>query len=434
MTGPRNLLARPANPLYSITEHNYSIDELTPRIIRCPPLPMPFQRALVSQLASAFSRHPPVIHAVVGPRQVGKTTAAHQLVQTLGWQAVMAVADAPVPHPPEWIESQWRLARLKSGPAREPVLLVLDEIQKVPGWSEMVKRLWDAETASGGAVRPLLLGSSALLVQKGLTESLAGRLFLHRCMHWSWPECRDAFGWSLDSWLFFGGYPGAAAWVHDEPAWKRYVMDSLVETVLARDVLQLQSIHKPALLRHLFGLATQHPAQILSYNKMLGQLADAGNTTTLAGYLRLLETAFLASGLEQHSRGRQRLRGSSPKLILWNNALVHAAGLRSMQQAMGDPAGWGRIVENAVGAHLLNGLPGPDWLVTYWRDGNHEVDFVVSHGERDWAIEVKSGRPRANSGMVAFRRRHPHCDVWLLGSDGIPIEEFLARPAAEWFG
>ena len=394
---------------------------------------MVFERPIVSEMVRALQRTPSLLQVLVGPRQVGKTTAAGQVEQHLGWPSHTASADAPLPHPPEWIETQWRLARAHTTSAKKRVLLVLDEIQKVPGWSEVVKRLWDEEVRTGGKVRALLLGSSALLVQRGLTESLAGRFFLHRCSHWSWPECRDAFGWSLDQWLYFGGYPGAAAFVDDESAWKRYVTDSLIETVLARDVLQMQTITKPALLRHLFALAAHYPAQIFSYNKMLGQLQDAGNTVTLANYLRLLETAFLASGLELFTKGQVRKRGSSPKLIVWNNALVNAPSLQTFDQAYADGAWWGRLVENAVGACLLNDLQGPLWSVTYWRDANEEVDFVVNHGAHIWALEVKSGRASKTSGMRAFRRRYPNAKVWLVGDSGLPLMEFFSRSAQEWF-
>ena len=394
---------------------------------------MAFERSIVNEIVVALERRPPLLQVLVGPRQVGKTTAASQVEKRLGWPSVVSVADAPLPHPPEWIETQWRLARAKAASEKARVLLVFDEIQKVPGWSEVVKRLWDEERAAGGKVRALLLGSSALLAQRGLTESLTGRFFLHRCTHWSWPECRTAFGWTLDRWIYFGGYPGAAPMVKDEAVWKRYVNDSLIETVLARDVLQVQAITKPALLRHLFALAALFPAQILSYNKMLGQLTDAGNTVTLAGYLRLLETAFLVSGLELFSKGYARKRGSSPKLVLWNNALISATSLRTFDQVFSDGSWWGRLVENAVGAHLVNGLQGPAWNVTYWRDGAEEVDFVVSHGAQDWALEAKSGRGEKVSGMAAFRRRYPKAKAWLVAATGIPLDEFFARPAAEWF-
>lgn len=388
---------------------------------------------MVGEIVSALERRPPLLQVLVGARQVGKSTAADQVERRLGWPSHFASGDAALPHPPEWIETQWRLARAKAAATRKRVLLVLDEIQKVRGWSEVVKRLWDEELRTGGKVRALLLGSSALLVQRGLTESLAGRFFLHRCTHWSWIECRDAFGWSLDRWIYFGGYPGAAALADDEPMWKRYVADSLIETVLARDVMQMQTVAKPALLRHLLALAAHYPAQVFSYNKMLGQLLDAGNTVTLAGYLRLLETAFLASGLELYSKGQGRKRGSSPKLILWNNALVSAATHKSYEQAFADGAWWGRLVENAVGAHLLNHLQGPAWNIAYWRDAGEEVDFVVSHGAETWAVEVKSGRGDKASGLGAFQARYPAAKTWFVGESGIPLADFFMRPAAEWF-
>jgi hypothetical protein len=394
---------------------------------------MAFIRSLVDELATACRRKPALIQVIAGPRQVGKTTAAEQLRDRLKWPSVWAAADLPLPPGPEWIETQWQLARELQPGADKKVLLVLDEIQKVSGWSETVKRLWDEEKRVRGTVLPVLLGSSALLVQKGLTESLAGRFFLHRAPHWSWPECRAAFRWTWQQWVYFGGYPGAAAFARNERLWKRYVADSLIETVLSRDVLQMQTITKPALLRHLFALAATYPAQMLSYNKMLGQLQDAGNTTTLANYLRLLETAYLVSGLELFSKGQVRKRGSSPKFVLWNNALVNALSLLSRKQARADGSWWGRLVENAVGAHLLNGLQGPDWSVTYWRDGDAEVDFVVAHGTRIWALEVKSGRPGKTYGIQAFRKRYPTAKVWLIGESGIKLADFFDRPAREWF-
>ncbi|HOU90495.1 MAG TPA: ATP-binding protein [Polyangiaceae bacterium] len=394
---------------------------------------MPFTRALVDELATALRRKPALLQVIVGPRQVGKTTAAEQLAERLGWPTVFAAADAPLPPGPEWVEAQWRLARLKKPGAGGKVLLVLDEVQKVVGWSESVKRLWDEERRTKGPVLAVLLGSSALLVHQGASESLAGRFFLHRCQHWSWDECRRAFGWDLDRWLFFGGYPGAAALAADEATWKRYVTDALIDVALSRDVLALQTVTKPALLRHLFALAAAYPAQILSYNKMLGQLQNAGNVTTLAGYLRLLETAFLASGLELFSQGQVRKRGSSPKLILWNNALITALSLRSRRETLADGGLYGRLVENAVGAHLLCGLPSTEFAVTYWRDGHEEVDFVVTHGKRIWAIEVKSGRPGRLSGLAAFRRRYPKAQALLFGGEGVPLTELFGRPAVDWF-
>lgn len=390
---------------------------------------MAFSRAIVAEVAGALRSRPRVIQVVIGPRQVGKTTAAAQVERALGWPTRSAAADDALPPGASWIETQWLAARALPG---RRVLLVLDEVQKVVGWSGVVKRLWDDEVRRDGKVRVLLLGSSSLLVQKGLAESLAGRFFLHRCMHWGWPECRAAFGWTLPQWIFFGGYPGAAAWIGREDEWRRYVADSLVETAISRDVLQMQTVAKPALLRHLFGLSAAFPAQVLSYNKMLGQLHDAGNTTTLAGYLHLLGAAFLVSGLELYSAGHGRKRGSSPKFVHWNNALITALSRRTCAQTRGDPAWWGRLVENAVGAWLLNGLSPAEWDVGYWRQANAEVDYVVSRGREALAIEVKSGRPGKPTGMDAFRRAHPRARSLVVGSGGLELEEFFSAPPTRW--
>jgi hypothetical protein len=341
---------------------------------------MTFERDIVASLHGMILEGPPLLHMLVGARQVGKTTAANQLVDRLGYPCVFAAADAPLPPGPEWVESQWIRARLLAAESGKPVVLVLDEIQKVRGWSEQVKRLWDEDRRRGRALYVLLLGSSSLLIQKGLTESLAERLFLHRCPHWSWPECKAAFGWDLERWLFFGGYPGAAPLVDRPDEWKRYIVDALIETVLSRDVMQLQTVAKPALLRHLFALSASYPAQVFSYNKMLGQLQDAGNTTTLAHYLRLLETAFLISGVEAFSAGQLRKRGSSPKLVVWNQALINAlsrtvTGRRAWIPPGGDGS-WrtqsGRISSTIcrdwIGACPIGGKETPRWISS-WREG-----------------------------------------------------------------
>jgi len=386
---------------------------------------MKYERGVVGAVVRMIQQGPPLLHVLVGARQVGKTTAAVQAVEKLNLPQVFAAADTPLPPGPEWVESQWARARSEAEATGRSVLLVLDEIQKVRGWSEQVKRLWDEDRRQNRLLHVMLLGSSSLLLQHGISESLAGRFFLHRCPHWSWQECREAFGWDLDRWIYFGGYPGAAPLADRPVDWRQYVADSLVETVLSRDVLQLQTVAKPALLRHLFALSACFPAQVLSYNKMLGQLQDAGNTTTLAHYLKLLETAFLVSGLELFSRGQRRKRGSSPKLVLWNQALINALSHRPFGEARADAAWWGRLVENAVGAHLLNHLPPVEWGVTYWRRGNVEVDYVVERGRAVWALEVKSGRGGRVSGLSEFRSTYPAARTLVVGSDGIPLDEFL---------
>lgn len=392
---------------------------------------MDYQRPLVSILYGELSRPTPVIHVLIGPRQVGKTTIARQIQESTPISTIYATADSPVPLDSAWIESQWRRAVADATVSSAPVILILDEVQKVRGWSETIKFLWDNRSAEF-EIRVLILGSSALLMQEGLTESLAGRFFLHRCNHWGYSECREAFGWSLEQWIYFGGYPGAAVFTDNETSWKRYIVDSLIETVLARDVLQMSKIAKPVLIRHLFALAATLPAQSVSYTKMLGQLHDAGNTTTLAHYLKLLEQAFLVSGLEVFSRGQQRKRGSSPKLVLWNNALVNALSTRSFADSLSDTVWWGRLVENAVGAHLCNNLNSVEYGITYWRDGNNEVDFVVSRGRDVWAIEVKSGRTGKTAGLTRFCNRYPDARTLLVGGQGIPLVEFFSMDVAAW--
>lgn len=391
-----------------------------------------YTRTIVADLHSALLRAPPLLQVLVGARQTGKSTAAGQVAERWTGPVRFVSADLPLPPGPEWIETHWDAARraAEGAPPAEAALLVLDEVQKVHRWNEVVKALWDDDRRVDRRVRPLLLGSSALMMQEGLNESLAGRFRLHRCPHWSYGECQGAFGWSLDHWLFYGGYPGAAAFAGEEETWRQYVADALVETAIARDVLASAQVRKPALLRQLFLLATRHPAEILSYTKMLGSLQDAGNTVTLAHYLRLLERCFLLSGLERLT-GRPRERGSSPKLVAWNNALVTALSGLDFDQARADGGFWGRLVENALGAHLLNHLPPPRFQVGYWRHRSDEVDYVVVAGRRRIAIEVKSGRSGKLEGLSAFRRAFPRTKVLVIGRGGIPLEEaFLTDPRA----
>jgi predicted AAA+ superfamily ATPase len=381
------------------------------------------QRVVVSEVLGSLRKRRRLIHIVVGPRQVGKTTASVQIAQAWSGPVIRASADEPLPPGPQWIRVQWERAANRRA---ERPLLILDEIQKVQGWSESVKALWDAEQTERRPLAVLLLGSSSLLLQKGLAESLAGRFFLFRCPHWGYAETRAVFRGGLDRWLYFGGYPGAYALADEEPAWGAYIRDSLIETVLGRDVLQLQTVAKPALLRHLFLFAASAPAQIISYNKMLGQLVDAGNTTTLAHYLRLLGAAFLLTGLEKLRGGAVQKRGSSPKLVLWNNALVSAVSGRGFAESRADPAWWGRLVENAVGAHLLNSLQGLPWEVMYWREGDLEVDYVVRTPRRLLAIEVKSTRSRAPNGLAGFCSRWAEAVPLIVGPGGMPLEEFFS--------
>jgi predicted AAA+ superfamily ATPase len=382
-----------------------------------------FERKIVGEILRLASIAPRRLQIVIGPRQVGKTTAARQAAARSECPCHYASADEALPPGPEWIEAQWNAALRLAAHCEAPAWLILDEIQKVRGWSEEVKRLWDADTTE--KIQPLLLGSSALLLQKGLSESLAGRFFIHRCSHWSWPEMRAAFGWDLETWLVFGGYPGAANYIGDPELWMRYISDSLIDTTLSRDILQLETVAKPALLRHLFGLAAHYPSQVLSFNKMLGQLVDAGNTTTLSHYLQLLGQAFLITGLSAYSGGEVRRRASSPKLIVQNNALVTASNPRAFAMKNTDAAWRGRLVENAVGAVLLQEYTSSTTNLYYWRDGMLEADFVLADGPQLFGIEVKSGRPDKISGLAAFKKKYPKANPLIIGSSGIPLETFF---------
>ncbi|MDR5703541.1 MAG: DUF4143 domain-containing protein [Armatimonadota bacterium] len=313
--------------------------------------------------------------------------------------------------------SQWEVGRIRCrGAGKRGGLLVLDEVHKIPGWSETVKRLWDEDTAAGINLKVILLGSPPLLVQEGLTESLAGRFELIRISHWSYVEMHQAFGWDLDRYLYFGGYPGAAVLIDERDRWAHYILDSLVETALARDILLLTRVDKPALLRQLFRLACDDSGQVLSYQKMLGQLQDAGNTTTLAHYLQLLSGAGMVTGLQKYSGSRIRQRGSSPKLLVLNTALMTASSDRPFEKARGDPEFWGRLVGSAVGAYLVNSLAGTGVEVFYWRERGHEVDYVLHGNGHLVAIEVTSGRRKESlPGMELFARTYRSVRKLLVG-------------------
>jgi uncharacterized protein len=389
--------------------------------------------AIHNELLKRLKEKRRFLQVLAGPRQVGKTTLVRQVMEAAKIPAHYASADEPTLRDRTWLEQQWDIARLKAGESKSGALLVLDEIQKIPDWSSVVKLLWDADTHSGVHLKVVLLGSAPLLIQSGLTESLAGRFEVIAVPHWSFPEMREAFGWNLEQYIFYGAYPGAAELIDSPERWRRYIQDSLIETTISRDILLLTRVDKPALLRRLFHLGCGYSGQILSYQKMIGQLTDAGNTVTLAHYLELLQGAGMLAGLAKYSHGQVRQRGSSPKLQVLNTALMSAQDQRSITEARQDGNYWGRIVESCIGAHLFNSSLGTDISVTYWRERNHEVDFVLQKGKTVVGIEVKSGGRRESlPGMEAFARQFKPKRQLLVGGQGIPLEEFLSQPAAYW--
>jgi predicted AAA+ superfamily ATPase len=393
----------------------------------------PFQRPYAAVLARRLAEPRRFIQVVAGPRQVGKTTLVQQVVERAGAPVRYASADEPTLRGAEWIAQQWEAARLEMSP--NGGFLVLDEIQKAVGWSESVKRLWDEDARRRRPLKVVLLGSAPLLIQKGLTESLAGRFEVLHLPHWSLAEMRDAFGFSLSQYLYFGGYPGAAPLAGEPERWRRYVLDALVETTIARDVLLLTRVDKPALLRRLFELGCRYSGQVLSYTKMLGQLHDAGNSTTLAHYLELLAAAGMLAGLPKFAGQAVRQRGSSPKLQVLNTALMTATAGLAPDDVSAEREFQGRLVESAVGAHLANAAIRGACELFYWRERNQEVDFVARAGKRVVAIEVKSGRRQdALPGMDTFAAAFRPARRLLVGGDGIPLEEFLSQPVEHWLG
>lgn len=412
-----------------------------------------FQRSHVTTLTRRLAEPPSRIIAVFGPRQTGKTTIVHQALEQIPLGNRYLSVDEPdslrfgIPSAPlvgeavripqvrdtEWLVENWEDARRQAERLGHGFVLVFDEIQKVPNWSDTVKGLWDADRSRECPPHVVILGSAPLLMQSGLNESLAGRFEPVNVTHWSLTEMSSAFDFSLSEYFYFGGYPGAARYVRDPDRWRDYVLQALVEPNIERDILAMTRVEKPALLKRLFEVGSAYSGQILSYNKMLGQLQDAGNVTTLARYLDLLSSAGLLTGLSKYASQPHRRRGSSPKLNVLNTALMTAGSGYSFEQAMADRTFWGRITESAVGAHLFNTAT-PDIGLYYWRENSNEVDFVLRRGPRLVAIEVKSGlrKTTSTSGMVEFAKRFESVSSLVVGEGGVPLNEFLSVPANEW--
>lgn len=395
------------------------------------------QRQALSKFVLRLHEPRRFLQVVAGPRQVGKTTLVRQALAALQAAPGQRIAqhsvsaDNPGLAGASWLRTQWETARSLAAQAGASIL-VLDEVQKLPDWTDEVKRLWDEDTLAARDVRVVVLGSAPLLIARGLTESMAGRFELTRLGHWTYAEMQQAFGFTLDQFIYYGAYPGAAPLVGDPERWAAYVRDALIETTISKDVLMMSPVQKPALLRRVFDLACRYSAQELSYQKMLGQLLEAGNTTTLAHYLHLLEGAGMVCGLQKYSGQVVRQRGSSPKLQVFNTALMGAMALSDgydLQRLRATPELWGRITESAVGAELLarhlahsNTQP----LIHYWRNGVNEVDFVLQQRGDLFALEVKSGLNQGNTrGLDAFCKLYPACRPLVLGTGGLALQTWF---------
>ena len=379
------------------------------------------------------------IEVLAGPRQVGKSTIIADVLSTLEIPYVSESADDITVSGDAWLKGIWDRARILAKQHGE-ALIVVDEIQKIANWSEAVKKLWDEDKKTGVNVKAVLSGSSRLLLMKGLSESLQGRFELIHVPHWSYSEMKEVFGFSLDEFIYFGSYPGPADLIGDEKRWKAYIRDSIMEPSLTKDILMLTPIQKPALLRQLMELGSYYSGQIMPFEHMLGQLSDAGNTTTLAYYLDLLRQSGLLAGLQKYSGSEVRKRASSPKLQVFNNALMTSRHPMDFARAKVDDTFWGRLVESAVGTQLLNSVVGEDVSLGYWREKQNEVDFVLYNEYSAVAFEVKSGGRTYGKGMDAFLKRYPESKVFSVsakadaGSLAIPLEEFLLGNPLSYLG
>jgi predicted AAA+ superfamily ATPase len=364
-----------------------------------------------------------LIQIDAGPTQTGKTTAVSQALEALNIPAHFVSADDPNLVSTEWLRNEWEQARALAKTA--DAILVIDEIQKVGKWSSIVKLLWDEDNRLRSNLKVILTGSSSLLLQKGLAESLMGRFEILYSPHWSYAECKEAFGYSLDEFLFFGGYPGAASLIRDESRWARYMGTSIVEPTISQDILMMEEVRKPALLRSLFMLGSGYSAQELSFTKMLGQLQDAGNTVTLAHYLDLLGKANMLTGLQNYSGSQIRARKSAPRFMVYDTSLMTYADGANRRRLLDNPTDKGRLVESAVGAYLLARGKEEGFDVYWWRERGNEVDFVIKKGSLLTAVEVKSGRVKGVGGSLIFKRHYPEAFSLIIGSANCGLEDFL---------
>ena len=385
-----------------------------------------YKRKLVEQLKNRMREKRRFIQVVIGPRQTGKTTAVLQTLDSFSDTDHFVSADDPVQSSPEWLRNEWEKVRIIQKQAGKEIILAVDEVQKIPSWSSMVKLMWDEDTRRKIPIKVILSGSSSLLIQKGLNESMAGRFEVFFCPHWNYKECEAAFKFKLDDFLFYGGYPGAAALKGEPDRWIRYMGSSIIEPVISGDILRMEDVRKPALLRSLFTLGAAYSAQELSYTKILGQLHDAGNTVTLAHYLELLDKANILCGLPKYSVNKIRTRQSSPRFLVYDTSLFVWAAGASRKNFLKIPETRGRLVESAVGAYLLGRSREEGFSVYWWRERDKEVDFVIEKRNGALtAIEVKSGKIKSTDGSLEFIKRFPHALSLTVGSENCGLENFL---------
>ena len=366
------------------------------------------------------------IQVVMGARQIGKSTVVKQVLQDLDVPYKFFSADNVPASDSAWLSNCWASARsLMMNSGWESIILIIDEIQKISNWSEVIKKEWDDDTFHDRNIKVLLLGSSRVLLEKGLSESLAGRFEEIRMSHWSFQEMKECFGFSLDKYLFYGGYPGAATLTNDDDRFSQYIQSAIIDATINKDILMDTPISKPALLRQTFELGAAYSGELLSLNKMLGSLQDAGNTATLAGYINLLDESGLLCGLQKFSMDTARRKASIPKLQVYNNALKIVYSPLTFEQALVDRKAWGRIFESGIGAYLVSQSFTKRFEVFYWRERDYEVDFILRKKGSLVAIEVKSNAEKQTEGLSKFKQKFNPTNSFIVGDGGISAEEFF---------
>ena len=392
------------------------------------------QRSYFEVITRRINEPRKFIQIIEGPRQVGKSTLIKQVLKDISLPWVHFTADNVPATRSAWISDCWATARNKLLMEHlSELLLVIDEVQKLTNWGEVVKKEWDDDTFNDLPIKVVLLGSSRVRLEKGLSESLKGRFETIKMPNWSLKEMQAAFGMTTDEYIYFGGYPGAADLRHDYDRWQEYISSSIVDATINNDILVDTIITKPALLRQTFELSSAYSGQLLSLTKMLGQLQDAGNTTTLTHYLDLLNQCGMVCGLNKYAVDKARRRKSVPKYQVYNNALMSLYCEHDFAAARADNKLWGRLFESAVGAHIMNCAYTGRFKVYYWREGGEEVDFVLVKESKVVAVEVKSNHDKDTSGLHTFQELfHPYRSV-IVGEGGIDIESFLASDLRELF-
>ena len=385
-----------------------------------------YKRAEYQTIKGRLEEPRKFIQVLMGPRQVGKSTVVRQVLNDMTIPYQLFSADNVPASSKSWLSNCWETVRsLLISRQLESIILVIDEIQKINNWSEVVKKEWDADTFHVRDIRVLLLGSSRVLLEKGLSESLAGRFEEIRMGHWTYSEMKECFGFSLNQYLYYGSYPGAARLMDDEERSMQYIQSSIVEATINKDILLDTPISKPALLRQTFELAAAYSGQQLSLNKMIGSLQDAGNTATLSGYVHLLDESGLLCGLQKYSNDIARRKASIPKFQVYNNALKTVFSPLTFEQALLDRRAWGHIFESGIGAYLVSQAFVHRMEIYYWRERNDEVDFVLRRKGKVVALEVKSNAEKNTKGLETFKELFSPHAAFVIGDGGMSAEDFL---------